>query len=58
MDGDRIMDETDQRFSVGIWLVKPGREEDFIAAWGNFAKWVFDHNLGAQEAYLLQELQQ
>ena len=52
------MDETDQRFSVGIWLVKPGREEDFITAWGNFAKWAFDHNLGAQEAYLLQDLQQ
>lgn len=52
------MDETNQRFSVGIWLVKPGKEEDFIAAWGGFAKRVFDQNLGAGEVYLLQDLQQ
>lgn len=38
------MDETNQRFSAGIWLVKPGKENDFIAAWGDFAKWTFNHN--------------
>lgn len=53
-----IMNETNQRFSAGIWLVKPGKENDFIAAWGEFAKWTFNHNLGSPEVYLLQDLQQ
>lgn len=26
-------------FSVGIWTVKPGREEEFVAAWSEFADW-------------------
>ncbi len=52
------MDETNQRFSVGIWLVKPGKENDFIAAWGDFAKMIFNRNIGADEVYLLQDIQQ
>ncbi len=52
------MDETNQRFSVGIWLVKPGKEYDFIAAFNEFAKWVFNKNLGSGEVYLLQDLQE
>ena len=50
------MDETNQLFSVGIWLIKSGKENDFIAAFNDFAKWVFNHNLGAGEVYLLQDL--
>jgi hypothetical protein len=38
--GDEIMDETNQSFSVGIRLVKSGKENDFIAAWGDFAKMI------------------
>ncbi len=52
------MDETNQRFSVGIWLVKPGKETEFILAWSDFAKWTFDQNLGSPEVHLLQDLQQ
>ena len=53
------MDEANQRFSVGIWLVKSGRENDFITAWGDFAKRTFNNkSLGAGEVYLLQDLQQ
>jgi quinol monooxygenase YgiN len=52
------MDDKNQRFSVGIWLVKSGREDDFVAAWGDFAKQVFNQNLGAGEVYLLQDIQQ
>jgi quinol monooxygenase YgiN len=52
------MGETNQRFSLGIWLVKPGKENDFIAIFSDFAKWVFDHNIGAGEVYLLQDIQQ
>ncbi len=52
------MDETNQRFSVGIWLVKSGKEKEFIAAFGDFSKWVFNRNLGAVGVYLLQDIQQ
>ena len=52
------MDEENQRFSVGIWLVKSGNEEKFIAMFRDFAKWVFNRNLGAGEVYLLQDIQQ
>ena len=52
------MDEENQHFSVGIWLVKSGKEKDFIATFGAFAEWVFDRNLGAEEVYLLQDIEQ
>jgi heme-degrading monooxygenase HmoA len=52
------MDDINQYFSVGIRLVKPGKEYHFIAAFNEFAKWVFDKNLEAGEVYLLQDLQE
>ncbi len=52
------MEEVNQPFSVGIWLVKSGREAEFIAAGGSFAKHIFDSSLGAPEVYLLQDIQQ
>lgn len=52
------MDDANQRFTVGIWLVKPGKENDFIDAWGDFAKEIFNRNMGAGEVYLLQDIQQ
>jgi heme-degrading monooxygenase HmoA len=52
------MDDVDQYFSVGIWLVKPGKEYDFISAFNEFAKWVFNQDLGAGEVFLLQDLQE
>ncbi len=52
------MEDVNQPFSVGIWMVKSGREDEFIAAWGNFARRTFEGNLGAPEVYLLQDTQQ
>jgi heme-degrading monooxygenase HmoA len=52
------MDDTNQRFTAGVWLVKSGKEKDFIAVWGDVAAWVLNHNLGAREFYLLQDIQQ
>jgi hypothetical protein len=46
------MDIENQRFSVGIWQVKPGKEKDFITTFSDFASWVFNRNLGAGEVYL------
>jgi heme-degrading monooxygenase HmoA len=28
-----------QVYSVGLWTVKPGREDEFVAAWSEFAEW-------------------
>jgi hypothetical protein len=34
-------------YTQGIWQVKPGRAEDFVAAWTNFANWTARHVAGA-----------
>src|SRR5512137_1645906 len=52
------MDESKQRFSLGIWIIKPGKENEFIELFRNFAEWVFEHDLGAVEVYLLQDIPQ
>jgi heme-degrading monooxygenase HmoA len=52
------MDDPNQRFTMGIWLVKSEKEDDFVTAWGDFAKHVLNQNLGAEEVYLLQDIQQ
>ena len=28
-----------ETYTNGIWLVKPGEEDDFVAAWREFASW-------------------
>ena len=28
-----------ETYTSGMWRVKPGREEDFVAAWTDFVKW-------------------
>lgn len=28
-----------QPYSSGVWIAKPGREEEFVAAWREFAEW-------------------
>ena len=33
------MPKLGQYFTAGSWLVKPGKESEFIAAWDSFAKW-------------------
>lgn len=52
------MDETNQLFTVGIWLAKSGKENDLIAAWGDFAERIFNQNLGSGWVYLLQDIQE
>jgi hypothetical protein len=33
------MPKIGQPFTLGEWLVKPGKESEFIEAWNSFAKW-------------------
>ena len=37
-----------QLFTHGRWVVKPGREEDFEAAWRDFAEWAYTPDLAAE----------
>ena len=52
------MDETKLAFSLGIFQIKPGKENEFIELFQNFAKWVLSRNLGAIDVHLLQDVQQ
>lgn len=44
-----------QLFTAGIWLVKEGKEAEFIAEWSRFADWTSKSHLGAGTAHLLQD---
>ena len=30
-------------YTLGVWRVKPGREDDFVAAWDALGQWTLDH---------------
>ena len=49
------MPEIGQLFTSGQWLVKPGKEADFISAWDTFAQWTGEHQPGAGSGHLLQD---
>jgi heme-degrading monooxygenase HmoA len=42
-------------YTQGIWTVKPGRSEEFIAAWAEFADWTSQNAAGAGQAKLLRD---
>lgn len=42
-------------YTVGLWTVKPGKENAFIAEWRTFAKWTAKNQPGAKTGYLLQD---
>ncbi len=44
-------------YSAGIWIVKPGREDEFVAAWHEFAEWSRSTIEGASWATLLRDQQ-
>jgi heme-degrading monooxygenase HmoA len=49
--------ERDNVYTFGSWLVKPGKEGDFILAWETFARWTGEHQPGMEgEARLLQDI--
>jgi quinol monooxygenase YgiN len=50
------MEELDELYTVGLWTAKPGKEDDFIRAWEEFARWTSAHQPGAAEAHLLQDI--
>jgi len=42
-------------YTHGVWTVKPGREDDFIGAWREFAEWSKRSAPGALWARLLRD---
>ncbi len=51
------MTKLGQPYTSGIWTVKPGKEEEFIQAWREFANWSGSSQVGAGAARLLQDLE-
>jgi quinol monooxygenase YgiN len=44
-----------QLYAFGVWIVKPGREDDFLAGWRELAEWTAANAPGAGVARLLQD---
>ena len=42
-------------YTLGIWTIKPGKENDFIKEWTSFAHWMSKHLSGARKGHLLQD---
>lgn len=45
-----------QLFTSGSWLVKEGKQGDFIREWEAFANWSVQNKLGSGAPYLLQNI--
>lgn len=44
-----------QLFTSGTWLIKEGKESEFISAWSRFAEWTSRSGLAAGSGHLLQD---
>lgn len=42
-------------YTSGDWYAKPGREDDFVAAWRDLAEWTLENVRGASWARLLRD---
>jgi heme-degrading monooxygenase HmoA len=43
-------------YVMGIWLLKPGRADEFVAAWTEFAEWTRQHPHMTGWAKLLRDV--
>jgi heme-degrading monooxygenase HmoA len=46
--------EMSSPYTLGIWRVKPGRADEFVAAWTEFADWTVEHAQGTGWGKLLR----
>jgi quinol monooxygenase YgiN len=44
-----------QPYAFGVWIVKPGREDAFVAGWRELAEWTAANGPGAGVGRLLQD---
>src|SRR5437667_12481597 len=47
--------QRDETYTLGLWTVKPGKENEFVDQWTVFAKWTSKNFSEAKKAYLLQD---
>lgn len=50
------MPRMNQPLTLGDWLVKPGKESEFIALWDSFAQWTSQNHAGGGTGHLLQDV--
>jgi heme-degrading monooxygenase HmoA len=43
-------------YSMAVWLIKPGREAEFVSTWHDFATWTSESGSGALEGILVQDV--
>jgi quinol monooxygenase YgiN len=53
--GGLKMPKVGKLFTSGHWLVKAGKENEFISAWESFAQWTLQSQVGAGTGHLLQD---
>ncbi len=44
-----------ETYTLGIWTIKPGKENEFISEWTTFADWTSKNISGTGRAYLLRD---
>ena len=44
-----------QHFTAGSWVVREGKESEFITAWSRLAEWTSRSGLGAGTGHLLRD---
>jgi quinol monooxygenase YgiN len=49
------MPKIGQLYTSGQWLVKPGKEPEFISAWDTFVQWTVLNQAGAGSGHLIQD---
>jgi quinol monooxygenase YgiN len=52
----RAVDQHQQPYTLGIWKVKPGNEENFLSQWKAFAIWTSQNQPEAGTGCLLRDL--
>lgn len=52
------MSEIGDLYTSATWIVKEGREADFVAAWRSFAEWTSRTMEGVGVGHLLQQVDQ
>jgi len=50
------MEDMGRPYTSGVWRVKPGREEDFVARWGELAEWASSEFPSAGRPTLLRDM--
>ena len=41
--------------ALNVWIVKEGREDEFVARWQALAQWTIDEGIGASHATLVRD---